>query len=100
VSENYTDLNYYIHSDQQRKFLANALGVVNRLPSDSPSTTATAQQNAKVEEESAWKNSWNWNLPDAAFGSLVLDVKDGRVSSEMKSQGKEFRGSLMVFSRP
>lgn len=26
-------------------------------------------------------------MPDAAFGSLVLDIKDGRIGSEMKSQG-------------
>ncbi|KAI0772548.1 hypothetical protein BD413DRAFT_612688 [Trametes elegans] len=38
-------------------------------------------------EESAWKNCWNWNLCDAAYGSLVLDIKDGRVSAELKSQG-------------
>lgn len=38
-------------------------------------------------EETAWKNCWNWNLPDAAYGSLVLDIRDGRVGSEIKSQG-------------
>ena len=39
-------------------------------------------------EESAWKNCWNWNLCDAANGSLVLDIRNGRVSAELKSQGK------------
>jgi hypothetical protein len=38
-------------------------------------------------EESAWKNCWNWNLCDAAYGSLLLDIKEGRVSAELKSQG-------------
>ena len=76
-----------MYSEQQRKFLTNALAVVNRLPAEAPSSAAPGAQNARVEEESAWKNSWNWNLPDASFGSLVLDIKDGRVSSEMKSQG-------------
>jgi len=38
-------------------------------------------------EEAAWKNCWNWNLCDAAYGSLVLDIKEGRGSAELKSQG-------------
>jgi hypothetical protein len=38
-------------------------------------------------DENAWKNCWNWNLTDAAFGQLVLDVKEGRVNAEMRSQG-------------
>ncbi|KAF8760047.1 hypothetical protein RHS01_02176 [Rhizoctonia solani] len=38
-------------------------------------------------EEPAWKNCWNWNLCDASYGSLVLEVKDGRISAELKSQG-------------
>ncbi len=38
-------------------------------------------------EELIWKNTWNWNLCDAAFGHLILDIKEGRVSAELKSQG-------------
>jgi len=30
---------------------------------------------------------WNFNLPDAAFGWVLLDIKDGRVSAEIKAQG-------------
>jgi len=55
--------------------LDKALSVVERVP-----TVGGA-------EEPAWKNCWNWNLCDAAYGSLVLDVKEGRVSAELKSQG-------------
>ncbi|PPQ68853.1 hypothetical protein CVT26_001687 [Gymnopilus dilepis] len=73
--------------ENQRVLLDKALSVVERLPSTQPSTgpgsTATG-------EEPAWKNCWNWNLCDAAYGSLVLDVKEGRISAELKSQGFNF----------
>ncbi|KAJ7478627.1 Ser/Thr protein phosphatase [Mycena galericulata] len=64
--------------EHQRVLLDKALSVVERLP-----TAATG-------EEPAWKNCWNWNLCDAAYGSLVLDVKEGRISAELKSQGFNF----------
>lgn len=69
--------------DNQRILLNNALAVTNRVP---PLATATGA----ASEEPAWKNTWNWNLPDAAYGSLVLDIKEGRVSAETKSQGFNF----------
>ncbi|KAG1739949.1 uncharacterized protein EDB91DRAFT_1134700 [Suillus paluster] len=61
--------------EHQRVLLGKALSVVERVP------------NPQGPEEPSWKNCWNWNLCDAAFGSLVLDVKDGRISAELKSQG-------------
>lgn len=69
--------------DNQRQLLNNALAVANRV---APTATATGA----ASEEPAWKNTWNWNLPDAAYGNLVLSVKDGRVSAETKSQGFNF----------
>lgn len=65
----------------QRILLNNALAVANRVP---PSASGA------VSEEPAWKNTWNWNLPDAAYGNLVLTIKDGRVGAETKSQGFNF----------
>lgn len=65
----------------QRILLNNALAVANRVP---PSATGA------VSEELAWKNTWNWNLPDAAYGNLVLAIKDGRVGAETKSHGFNF----------
>ncbi|KAF8490950.1 hypothetical protein F5888DRAFT_1637849 [Russula emetica] len=66
--------------DHQRVFLDKALSVVDRVPlALGPGSFGT--------EESAWKNCWNWNLCDAAYGSLLLDIKEGRVSAELKSQG-------------
>ena len=70
--------------DNQRVLLDKALSVVERLPPVAgPGGGATG-------EEPAWKNCWNWNLCDAAYGSLVLDVKEGRISAELKSQGMSF----------
>ena len=37
-------------------------------------------------EYPAWKDCWNWDLGDAAYGSLILDIKDGRMCAELKSQ--------------
>ena len=69
--------------DNQKILLHNALAVTNRLaPASVPG--------GPVSEEPAWKNTWNWNLPDAAYGSLVLDIQDGRISAETKSQGFNF----------
>ncbi|ETS59778.1 ser thr protein phosphatase [Moesziomyces aphidis] len=69
--------------ENQRMLLNNALAVANRV---APTATATGA----ASEEPAWKNTWNWNLPDAAYGHLVLGIKDGRVSAETKSQGFNF----------
>ncbi|KZT40691.1 hypothetical protein SISSUDRAFT_983006 [Sistotremastrum suecicum HHB10207 ss-3] len=71
--------------DQQRILLEKCLSVVERIPPPQPQ----GQGNVNTEEP-AWKNCWNWNLCDAAYGCLVLDVKDGRVSAELKSQGFNF----------
>jgi Protein of unknown function (DUF2433) len=70
--------------DNQRILLEKALSVVERLPPSQPPSGPGA---TAAGEEPAWKNCWNWNLCDAAYGALILDVKEGRVSAELKSQG-------------
>ncbi|GAA6009093.1 uncharacterized protein JCM10292_002478, partial [Rhodotorula paludigena] len=70
--------------ENQRTLLQNALAVANRIP------TSNLSGGGAAIEETAWKNCWNWNLPDAAYGSLVLDIREGRIGSEMKSQGFNF----------
>ncbi|KAI0951849.1 hypothetical protein AcV7_007830 [Taiwanofungus camphoratus] len=70
--------------DHQRVLLDKALSVIERIP---PPTNQPAPNGQFPPEEPAWKNCWNWNLCDAAYGSLVLDIKDGRISAELKSQG-------------
>jgi hypothetical protein len=66
--------------ENQRILLEKALSVTERIPPPLPAV-------GQGTEEPAWKNCWNWNLCDAAFGSLVLEVREGRVSAETKSQG-------------
>lgn len=70
--------------EHQRVLLDKALSVVERIPQPTNQPGANGQF---PQEEPSWKNCWNWNLCDAAYGSLVLDIKDGRVSAELKSQG-------------
>ncbi|KZT66994.1 hypothetical protein DAEQUDRAFT_767517 [Daedalea quercina L-15889] len=70
--------------ENQRVLLDKALSVVERIP---PATNQPGANGQFLQEEPAWKNCWNWNLCDAAYGSLTLDIKDGRVSAELKSQG-------------
>jgi len=65
--------------ENQRVLLDKVLHVVDKIP--------PAQGPAPANDEPAWKNCWNWNLCDAAYGALVLDIKEGRVSAELKSQG-------------
>jgi Protein of unknown function (DUF2433) len=71
--------------DQQRVLLDKALAVVDRVPLAIGHPAPGGGPPAT--EDPAWKNCWNWNLCDAAYGSLVLDIKEGRVSAELKSQG-------------
>ncbi|KAF7799120.1 hypothetical protein EIP86_010350 [Pleurotus ostreatoroseus] len=70
--------------EHQRVLLDKALSVVERIPA--PPNVPVANGHLPGEEP-AWKNCWNWNLCDAAYGALVLDIRDGRVSAELKSQG-------------
>ena len=71
--------------DHQRVLLDKALAVVDRVPLAIGQPTPGGGPAAA--EEMAWKNCWNWNLCDAAYGSLILDIKEGRVNAELKSQG-------------
>ncbi|KAK7051354.1 hypothetical protein VNI00_004854 [Paramarasmius palmivorus] len=74
--------------EHQRVLLDKALYVVDRIPPPLGTSVTTAQgAQIQAQDEPAWKNTWNWNLCDAAYGSLVLDIKEGRVSAELKSQG-------------
>jgi len=70
--------------EHQRILLDKALSVIERIPQPQAQTGAPP---TATGEEPAWKNCWNWNLCDAAFGSLTLDIKEGRISAELKSQG-------------
>lgn len=65
----------------QRHLLNHALSVALRLPQPF---------SAGGRDESAWKNAWFFNLPDAPLGSLVLDISNSRIATETRSQGTSF----------
>lgn len=50
----------------------------------------TSQSSSWERDELAFKNMWNFNLPDAAYGSLLFNIHQGIVASEMRSYGLNF----------
>jgi hypothetical protein len=87
-------------NDAQRQLLENALDIVTKMPTvangGNPFSQAVPGQGTGGQvDESAFKNMWNFNLADAAFGYLVLEIEGGRIGTEMRAQGFNFahRGS-------
>jgi hypothetical protein len=84
-------------NEAQQNLLKNAIGIVEKMPNTAhggnPFGNGPTGGNGPAigqVDESAFKNMWNFNLADAAFGWLVLDVQDGRIGTEMKAQGFNF----------
>lgn len=82
-------------NEAQKTLLENALDVVQKMPSiangGNPFGGPVAAGNAAGQvDESAFKNMWNFNLADAAFGYLVLEIEGGRIATEMRAQGFNF----------
>jgi hypothetical protein len=82
-------------NEAQKTLLENALDVVQKMPSiangGNPFGGPVAAGNAAGQvDESAFKNMWNFNLADAAFGYLVLEIEAGRIATEMRAQGFNF----------
>lgn len=83
-------------NEAQKTLLDNALDVVQKMPTvanggnpfGGPVTAGNAA--AGQVDESAFKNMWNFNLADAAFGYLVLEIEGGRIATEMRAQGFNF----------
>ncbi|EGC49389.1 serine/threonine protein phosphatase [Histoplasma capsulatum var. duboisii H88] len=82
-------------NEAQRTLLDNALNIVEKMPTiangGNPFGGPVAASNAGGQvDESAFKNMWNFNLADAAFGYLVLEIDCGRIGTEMRAQGFNF----------
>ncbi|KAI9732802.1 MAG: hypothetical protein M1834_003740 [Cirrosporium novae-zelandiae] len=82
-------------NEAQKTLLDNALDIVNKMPTvangGNPFGGPVSVANAGGQvDESAFKNMWNFNLADAAFGWLVLEVEGGRIGTEMRAQGFNF----------
>ena len=81
-------------NDSQQRLLDYALEIVNKMPTvangGNPFGGQTNTPGIGQVDESAFKNMWNFNLADAAFGWLVLDIDNGRIGTEMRAQGFNF----------
>jgi len=80
-------------TEVHQRLLNFALDVVSKMPStangSNPFGGHGAINNGAVDEM-AFKNMWNFNLADAAFGYLVLEIENGRIGTEMRAQGFNF----------
>ncbi len=81
-------------SESQQKLLNYAIDIVNKMPTVANGGNPFGGQGQSPAsgqvDESAFKNMWNFNLADAAFGWLVLDIDNGRIGTEMRAQGFNF----------
>jgi hypothetical protein len=80
-------------NESQKRLLSYALDLVSKMPQQpnggNPFGGQTAPGSGTIDE-SAFKNMWNFNLADAAYGWLVLDIDQGRIGTEMRAQGFNF----------
>ncbi|RMZ80936.1 hypothetical protein DV737_g2786, partial [Chaetothyriales sp. CBS 132003] len=90
------DVEQAIETNPSHKaLLGQALDVVDSMPTSAnggnPFGGPVAGNPAAGQvDESAFKNMWNFNLADAAFGYLVLEIDHGRIGTEMRAQGFNF----------
>jgi Protein of unknown function (DUF2433) len=96
-----------LQNDAQKTLLENALDIVTRMPTvangGNPFGGPVGGTNGVGQvDESAFKNMWNFNLADAAFGYLVLEIDGGRIGTEMRAQGFNFahRGGPGAMGKP
>ncbi|PHH65922.1 hypothetical protein CDD81_870 [Ophiocordyceps australis] len=82
-------------NEAQQNLLKNALQIVEKMPTTAAGGNpfggpAAGQAALGQVDESAFKNMWNFNLADATFGYLALEIQDGRIGTEMRAQGFNF----------
>jgi hypothetical protein len=81
-------------NDYQSRLLKHALELVEKMPTvangGNPFGGSAGVPGSGQIDESAFKNMWNFNLADAAYGWLVLDIDAGRIGTEMRAQGFNF----------
>lgn len=86
---------------KQKQLLLTAIEVFESMPTSTSSTSTngstaldTSSSNTSTFMDymaTAHKNMWHFNLCDAAFGALVLNVIDGRIATESYSEGFNFQ---------
>jgi hypothetical protein len=92
-----------VENDPKQKMLLNlVLDIFEKMPTapigssgssgNANNGTASNTSNPNLDYLlSAYRNTWNFNLCDVQFGSLVLNIVDGRVAVESKSEGFNFQ---------
>ncbi|KAK6361496.1 hypothetical protein TWF730_005220 [Orbilia blumenaviensis] len=86
-------MNTVAQNSAQKQLLDNATNIIDKMPSTAtgPNPFGGSAPGSKGEvDESAFKNMWNFNLADASFGHLILDIENGRIGTEMRAQGFNF----------
>jgi hypothetical protein len=83
------------NNNNHKALLHSALEIVEKMPSTANGGNpfggpVGGGPGAGQVDESAFKNMWNFNLADAAFGYLVLEIDGGRIGTEMRAQGFNF----------
>lgn len=76
-------------NEAQQRLIRNALEFIEKMPASAQGAGPFGGGASNVDE-SAFKNMWNFNLADAAFGWLILEIENGRIGTEMKAQGFNF----------
>ena len=93
-------------NEPQQRLLHYALDLVSKMPvvanGGNPFGGQVGAPGSGQIDESAFKNMWNFNLADAAYGWLVLDIDGGRIGTEMRAQGFNFahRGGKVQPGQP
>lgn len=75
--------------DTQKDHLQSMINLVESMPQEDPSKKKIIYQNGE-KIDAAFKNMWNFNLPDATYGWTILSISEGRISAETKAQGFNF----------
>ncbi|CCJ28733.1 unnamed protein product, partial [Pneumocystis jirovecii] len=75
--------------DIQKDHLYSVINLVESMPQEDMLKNETSFQNGE-KVDSAFKNTWNFNLPDATYGWVTLSISEGRISAETRAQGFNF----------
>ncbi|KAK9447804.1 uncharacterized protein V1518DRAFT_420467 [Limtongia smithiae] len=74
----------------QKQLMDNALAVIMKMPTQSQQLTDRGRE----KEEAAnvgFRNLWHFNLADVSYGTVVLNLNDGKIGLETKCEGFNFK---------
>lgn len=86
-------------NESHQRLLNNAIDIIYKMPTAANGGNPFGGQVSGTTgsiDEAAFKNMWNFNLADAAYGWLALDIESGRIGTEMKALGFNFSHRAMA----